>query len=82
MTVLSKKNQKFNDRCWNIDHIIKTDEWELIIGVDESTEKKLMTRLSNFDSWTSVLWENLDRLIGDMSEQDGDSMKKYFKKND
>ena len=78
MTVLSKKNQKFNDRCWNIDHIIKTDEWELIIGVDESTEKKLMTRLSNFDSGTSVLWENLDRLIGDMSEQDGDSMKKIF----
>ena len=63
LTVVSKKKgYKEIKRCWDIDYINKTEEWVLL---DFISDDRYMKRFNDFDSGTLVLWENLDRLVGD-----------------
>lgn len=69
LTVVSKKEGNIEARCWDIDHVIKSEEWSLIIL--ESEEINTIPRINNLrklESGTLVVWQNLDRLkIGELN---------------
>jgi hypothetical protein len=51
-----------NAYCWDLDHIKKTNKWEVIdIGIHE-IENLLSSDNSN-SSGTTVIWQNLDRIL-------------------
>lgn len=60
--------------CWDLEHIEKTDQWELIIPDGKQTEKILKGYLSK-GSGTVVLWERLDRMLG-LKHPYGDASRK------
>mgnify|MGYP001200728063 FL=1 len=78
MTVLSKKSGKLSNRCWDLDHVVSKDKWELILDLPTPRLEILMKRLNSNDSGTAILWENLDRIIGDFTGGDEESMKNNF----
>jgi hypothetical protein len=78
MTVLSKKNGFENHRCWDLLHVIKADEWELLLELSDETGLLMQKHLSKYDSGTVVLWEDLDRVIGDFDGEDHEDMKFRF----
>ncbi len=78
MTVLSKKFGKSSNRCWDLDHVVSKDKWELILDLPTPRAEILMKRLKSNNSGTAVLWENLDRIIGDFTGGDEESMKNNF----
>ena len=78
MTVLSRKKGKLSNRCWDLDHVVSEDKWELILDLPTVSLEILMKRLNSYDSGTAVLWENLDRIIGDFSGGDEETMKNSF----
>ncbi len=63
-------------RCWDLDFIEQKEKWLLLRGdsvfIQEDAEK-----LSNQKSGTLVVWDKLDRVVGDISEASSRD-KKYF----
>jgi len=70
LTVASKKDGSIEARCWDIDHVIKTGEWSLIV-LETEKEINAIPRIDNlreFESGTLVVWQNLDRLkVGELN---------------
>jgi len=74
LTVISKKNLEINHRCWDIDYINRTNKWALLNYV---SNKELINILDQHNTGTLVLWENLDRIVGD-SGSDNEAVKSAF----
>jgi hypothetical protein len=70
MTVWSKRDTgRAAVRCWDLDYVSETQEWRLINKVDDSTRQKL-DQIPKPDHGTIVLWEKLDRLVGEEGTDD------------
>lgn len=70
LTVASKKGGNIDARRWDIDYVIKTGEWSLIIleTEDEINSIPKIDKLRQFESGTLVVWQNLDRLkVGELN---------------
>ncbi len=62
LTVATKKqNYTVLKRCWDLDFVNKTGKWSLLNYVSNQTH---IEKLNDLESGTIVLWENLDRLVG------------------
>lgn len=70
LTVASKKSGNIEVRRWDIDHVIKTGEWSLIVleTEDEINSIPRIDNLREIESGTLVVWQNLDRLkVGELN---------------
>ncbi|KZL93935.1 ATP-binding protein [Clostridium magnum] len=64
LTVISLKNGELSGRRWDIDYVLQTGEWSLIIlEDDEIKQMPQFSELSTYGNGTIVVWQNLDRLI-------------------
>lgn len=61
-------------RCWDIDYINAENEWQLI---DYVSENSFLEKIENQKSGTLVLWEKLDRIVGN-AEVNNESVKNAF----
>lgn len=77
LTVATKqtKNGKLSMRCWDVDHVQKTNDWALQTQINE--DKSVLGKLSANKSGTLVVWRKLDRLIGN-SAPESDKAKTAF----
>ncbi|MDA8226575.1 MAG: ATP-binding protein, partial [Desulfitobacterium hafniense] len=70
LTVASKKDGSIEVCRWDIDHVIKTGDWSLIV-LETEEEINTIPRIDNlreFESGTLVVWQNLDRLkVGELN---------------
>ncbi len=70
LTVASKKGSSIEARRWDIDHVIETGEWSLIVLETEEDITAIpgIDNLREFESGTLVVWQNLDRLkVGELN---------------
>ena len=63
-------------RCWDLDHVARTDDWQLLRRADPDGEKHL-ERIQHLTSGTVVLWQNLDRVTGHFTA-DNDRQQQSF----
>lgn len=75
LTVVSKKENHFNYRTWDIDHINKCKKWQLLNYI---SSEEYCNKLQEFRSGTTVVWEKLDRLIGENISIDNETVKQVF----
>lgn len=61
-------------RCWDIDFINQENEWQLL---DFVSDDAFIERISLQKSGTLVLWEKLDRIVGD-SDSSNERVKNAF----
>jgi len=75
LTVATKK-EGFNTlkRCWDLDFVNETGKWSLLDYISNET---YLNQLSKKKSGTIVLWENLDRLVGNSRKED-EAARKVF----
>ena len=76
LTVSSKK-ESYNllHRCWDLDFVNESEKWILLDYIsDESFENDL----DKLPSGTSVLWEKLDRLVGNSSVKNEAAMNVFL----
>jgi len=82
LTVSSKSENVINTRCWDIDHVKATGKWSLQTNHDQDCSKYI-DRLDSFKKGTLVIWQNLDRIISNETEEDDfDPKSEFFKKID
>jgi hypothetical protein len=64
LTVISKQGDSIEGRRWDIDHVIQTRDWSLLIleTEEEFNEIPRIEELRKLKSGTLVIWQNLDRL--------------------
>jgi hypothetical protein len=70
LTVITKSaNSNICYRSWNLDYVINTRKWTLLNFLSDSSHTG---RLSILPSGTTVVWENIDRLILSTSTEEDD----------
>jgi hypothetical protein len=75
LTVVTKKrNYNLIKRCWDIDYINQVEEWVLL---DYISDVKFAEQLKTFESGTLIIWENLDRVVGN-AQKNNESVKNAF----
>lgn len=77
LTVASRRNRdrpEFTAFCWDLDHIGRTDRWELIPITRETASASLFAPLKDA-AGTVVLWQRLDRILS-YDQPDGDSARR------
>lgn len=71
LTLVTKASGKITGLCWDLDHIAKSNSWSLLVlDVDEIDELQFVSELKALESGTLVIWENLDRLLPEGTEND------------
>ncbi len=80
MSIASRQNANrgIHTLCWDLEHIDKTDRWELLIPDKKKQEVILKGHLSNHTG-TVVLWERLDRMLGQKHPYGEASRKRLLK---
>ena len=61
--VTKQSNYATIKRCWDIDFINSENEWQLL---DEISDESFIERIDNQKSGTLILWEKLDRIVGNV----------------
>jgi hypothetical protein len=64
-----RESQSAVTRCWDLDHVARTDAWQLLRNADKEAEQ-LFGRIQGLSSGTTVLWQNLDRVTGRSTAND------------
>lgn len=68
LTVLSRKDGQTSAFCWDLDEVVKNNQWNIIELTDISSLQWL-EKLG--ESGTLVLWEKVDRIAGSRKLQSG-----------
>ena len=75
LTCITKKiSCSLIKRCWDIDFINEENEWQLL---DFVSHDSFLESLNNQISGTLVIWEKLDRIVGN-AESNNESVKNAF----
>ena len=78
LTCISKKeNNKIVKRCWDIDFINQENEWQLL---DNVSDISFLEKIEKQKSGTLVLWEKLDRIVGN-AEITNERVKRFLSRN-
>ena len=65
MSVMTKTaSNEVSTRQWDLGIVEQQDSWDLIVDLDAATEIRMAEGLNKVRSGTAILWQNLDRIIG------------------
>ena len=65
---------------WNLDHVVKMNEWKLILSESSDYENQLFNKTAENSSGTLVMWEQVDRLIKEYQDPSGRHARKALDK--
>jgi len=80
LTVKSKtKNGVISLRRWDINHVIDTNEWQLLKNAKPDSEH-ILACLDSLKTGTLVLWDDLDKLMGETCDVNSHDEQQRFLK--
>jgi hypothetical protein len=65
---------------WDVDHVVKKKEWEVLIDKPSKEEIELLDEAADGGPGTLVVWENVDRLLKDYDQPGGKPARNALKK--
>ncbi|MYC67259.1 MAG: ATP-binding protein [Acidobacteriia bacterium] len=77
LTVASLRNGQFSTRRWDLDHVARVEDWQLLKGPVAGSEEVLKPLLK-LGQGTMVLWEGLDRVVGNVSVSDSSAQDRFL----
>lgn len=71
LTVVSKKNNKLSAYCWDLDHVLKVDNWELLeLEETELCDLPQINKLKCMTEGTIVIWDKLDKIFAGEEDEE------------
>ena len=70
------KQRGMNTRQWDLDHLASTGDWQLL-NVPADVAADDVKRLSQLDQGTLVVWNKLDRLVGDVGSDNARARRQF-----
>lgn len=80
VTTRDSKQSDIYKACWDLDHVAKVDEWELLFLKPDEMELEILESVTDGHSGTVVTWEKVDRLLKDYQEPAGSHAQKALDK--
>ena len=82
LSVTTRKYQELNifKARWDLDHVAKVDEWELLFLNPDDFELEILEKVTEGGSGTVVTWEKVDRLLKDYQDPTGIHAQKAINK--
>lgn len=79
LTVASRRSRgsPAATRRWDLDYINRTSEWRLLKTASSGSVERLQI-LDGFSSGTVVLWESMDRIVGDEKLDDMQAQRRFL----
>lgn len=78
LTVRSRRERGFDvERRWDLDHVASVNEWQLLRS-HEPASAPFFRRLDSLPSGTTVVWCQLDRLVGGCTTEDARSQQHFL----
>src|SRR6266487_6206615 len=78
LTVSSKvSGSSLTTRRWDLDYVGQVSEWRLLHGAAPGSEQRI-SEIENQECGTLVLWELVDRLLGNASVDDQKAQRRFF----
>lgn len=73
LTVISKKNDRISAYCWDLDHVLLAESWDLLeLEEDDFLHLPQIDTLKQLSEGTIVLWDKLDKIFaGDEDKEQG-----------
>lgn len=65
-------------RQWDLDYVVANNEWRLLKDFPPSNSGAF-SRLGEFEQGTLVVWECIDRLVGNDDSSDGDAHERFLR---
>lgn len=62
---------------WDLDYVGQVSEWRLLHGAAVGSEQHIL-EINNQDCGTVVLWEQLDRMVGNVRVDDQKAQRRFF----
>ena len=76
LTVSTKKKEfKIINRCWDLDFVNKSEKWILLNFISDENFTKSLEELN---SGTTVIWEKMDRLVGNANKNNEAAMNVFL----
>ena len=64
LTVVSKKNDEISAYCWDLDHVLLAESWELLeLEEEDILALPQIDALKQLSEGTIVLWDKLDKIF-------------------
>ncbi len=79
LSVIARKKNEINKATWDLNHIAKKDEWELLNPEPAIEELNLFNEITDSGSGTMVIWDNVDRAIKTYDQPGGRYARDAFK---
>ena len=77
LSVISKKDGISSTRRWDLGYINRTNEWRLLKELS-GVSQELATKLDEKEVGTLVVWEQMDRLVGEADENDPGALDRFL----
>lgn len=69
LTVVTKDGDKTTGLRWDIDHVLQSEKWNLLVlDTEDLKGLPLWSLLDSYPSGTLVVWQRLDLLVGDATD--------------
>jgi len=79
LTVSTKQQSGSYIRKWDLNHVNKVNDWQLLKSTDDASEKIMDRKLNTLSTGTVVLWQGLDRLIT-LDDEDENNQEYFYNK--
>ncbi len=77
VTVVSRTRAGTAERRWDLDHVARVDDWQLLVGVPPDALDDCLLP-GDLETGTLVAWTRLDRLVGTSDEGDAAARERFF----
>lgn len=77
----TKDNQIIESLCWDLDFVSECGEWRVLKNTSNTTADRFK-RLSELKSGTAILWETMDRIVGNEDVDNETAKDNFFTRTD
>lgn len=77
LTVASRTTSGTAARRWDLDHVARVDDWQLLVGLPPEVAHDCLFP-DELNAGTIVMWTRLDRLAGMSEESDTEARDRFF----
>jgi hypothetical protein len=78
--ITRSRSSSASKAVWDLDHVAKVNRWELLFDdVLQPHEERMLDECAGTGSGTVVVWERIDRLLGEYKSPDGKPRRKALK---
>jgi len=81
LTVLTRKNNNISARCWDLDFVVESGQWNLLKTISDCATV-IQNKINKLETGTAVILEQLDRITSGTNVDNAKDKERFFDEAD